>query len=136
MEYRHKELQDVTNGILLEIHDERMKEVPFRRGGVNWADLRCSDVQFVVDMDGQEYYRFYVYRFCPYPHPNPIRTATLAAFALYRQRPYCDPPEFKIEAFYRFAAKFGDGGAVAAFFGAQCLNQTHDYPGILGLHKE
>lgn len=41
-----------TDAVLKEIHAERTAEVPFRRGGVNWADLRCVSVEWVMDNHG------------------------------------------------------------------------------------
>lgn len=49
-------LKDATNAVLQEIHAERTTEVPFRRGGVNWADLRCVSAEWTVDNDGDHRY--------------------------------------------------------------------------------
>ena len=50
-------LRIATNVLLEKLTKERMAEKPFRRGGVNWADLKCCDAEFVIDLDGEEHYR-------------------------------------------------------------------------------
>lgn len=52
-----QKLYDAANIAVKEIHKERTTEVPFRRGGVNWADLRCVDAEYCESVHGGHIYR-------------------------------------------------------------------------------
>jgi hypothetical protein len=43
-------LKSATNELLEQLTKERMAEVPFRRGGINWADLKCCNVEYIVNI--------------------------------------------------------------------------------------
>lgn len=62
---RMVELQNVTNEILIDIRNDRLAEVPFHRGGVNWSDLRCVDVEFFTNLGGESGYRVRVEEVAP-----------------------------------------------------------------------
>ncbi len=57
MTNRLEAMRVATNEALAKLTKERMAEEPFRRGGVNWADLKCSDVEYVQSVHGEQYYR-------------------------------------------------------------------------------